>query len=394
VSDLRGVWAGNSASRFLSFFNLHLDRPCQQHSRQMAHQAPTNLAINGERTSGQDVRTQNGSVTSCGVFRRSFAAAVTACMALSNIVKSSLGPVGLDKMLVDSVGDVTVTNDGATILKGLDVEHPAAKILVELAQLQDQEVGDGTTSVVIFAAEILRVGSLCCASLLIMLTAGCLQRANDLVKQKIHPTSVIAGLRLACKEAVKYVNETLAVKVDGLGKQCLVNCARTSLSSKILVTDADFFAEMAVNAALRVKTIDSTGDVKVPLKAINVLKQHGKSARESFLVDGFALNCLPASQQMPKRISKAKIACVDMSFNKFKLGMGISVVINDPKKLEDIRSRENDIAKERIQMILKTGANVILTSKGIDDLALKYGARDSVSFSVQDAFPCFAPLLC
>jgi T-complex protein 1 subunit alpha len=303
----------------------------------MAHQAPTNLAINGERTSGQDVRTQN----------------VTACMALSNIVKSSLGPVGLDKMLVDSVGDVTVTNDGATILKGLDVEHPAAKILVELAQLQDQEVGDGTTSVVIFAAELLR-------------------RANDLVKQKIHPTSVIAGIRLACKEAVKYVNETLAVKVDGLGKQCLVNCARTSLSSKILVTDADFFAEMAVNAALRVKTIDSTGDVKVPLKAINVLKQHGKSARESLLVDGFALNCLPASQQMPKRITKAKIACVDMSFNKFKLGMGISVVINDPKKLEDIRSRENDIAKERIQMILKTGANVILTSKGIDDLALKY----------------------
>merc|ERR1712213_189638 len=127
-------------------------------------------SIAGDRQSGRDVRTQN----------------VMAASSIANIVKSSLGPVGLDKMLVDDVGDVTVTNDGATILKLLEVEHPAAKVLVELAQLQDEEVGDGTTSVVIIAAELLK-------------------NADELVKQKIHPTSIMAGYRLACKEAVKYI---------------------------------------------------------------------------------------------------------------------------------------------------------------------------------------------
>jgi len=300
-------------------------------------QQATTLAIDGERTSGQDIRTQN----------------VTACVALANIVKSSLGPIGLDKMLVDDIGDVTITNDGATILRLLEVEHPAAKVLVDLAQLQDQEVGDGTTSVVLLAAELLR-------------------RGNDLVKQKIHPTSVIAGYRLACKEAVKYINDNLALKVDSLGKACIINAARTSLSSKILSTDPDFFAELAVNALSRAKTIDSKGELKYPLKAVNILKQHGKSARESQLVEGFALNCTVASQQMPRKLKGAKIACLDLNLNKFKLGQGISVVVSDPKKLEAIRQKENDVARDRIMMILKSGANVVLTTKAIDDLALKY----------------------
>ncbi|OAY66181.1 T-complex protein 1 subunit alpha [Ananas comosus] len=145
--------------------------------------------IFGERHSGQDVRTQN----------------VMACQAVANIVKSSLGPVGLDKMLVDDIGDVTITNDGATILKMLEVEHPAAKVLVELAELQDREVGDGTTSVVIVAAEL---------------------------------------LKLAMREACKYVEEKLAVKVEKLGKDSLVNCAKTSMSSKLIAADSDFFANL------------------------------------------------------------------------------------------------------------------------------------------------------
>ena len=139
----------------------------------------TALTLAGERKSGQDVRTQN----------------VMAASSIANIVKSSLGPVGLDKMMVDEVGDVTITNDGATILQLLEVEHPAAKVLVELAALQDEEVGDGTTSVVIVAAELLK-------------------NADELVKQKIHPTSIIAGYRLAMKESVKYIKEHLAYKVQ------------------------------------------------------------------------------------------------------------------------------------------------------------------------------------
>merc|ERR1719222_250962 len=136
----------------------------------------------GERESGQDVRSTN----------------VTAVMALSNILKTSLGPQGLDKMLVDDIGDVTITNDGATILKQLEVEHPAAKVLVELANLQDTEVGDGTTSVVIIAAELLK-------------------RANELVKNQIHPTTIMAGYRIAMRESIKYIQANLGVQVDKLG---------------------------------------------------------------------------------------------------------------------------------------------------------------------------------
>jgi T-complex protein 1 subunit alpha len=252
-------------------------------------------------------------------------------------------------MLVDEIGDVTITNDGATIMKQLEVEHPAAKILVELSQLQDQEVGDGTTSVVILAAELIR-------------------RGNELVKTKIHPTSIIAGYRLACKEAVRYVNEQLAVRSESLGRASLVNACKTSLASKVVFADADFFASLAVDAAQRVRSASG----KVPLKAINLLKAHGKSAKESTLVEGFALNCTVASQAMPRRITKARIACVDLNLARLKLGQGMTVQVHDPSKLEEIRKREADVARERISLILKAGANVVLTTKGIDDLCLKY----------------------
>eukprot|EP01114_Cavostelium_apophysatum_P021768 TRINITY_DN7680_c0_g2_i2.p1 TRINITY_DN7680_c0_g2~~TRINITY_DN7680_c0_g2_i2.p1 ORF type:complete len:571 (+),score=184.42 TRINITY_DN7680_c0_g2_i2:67-1713(+) len=295
------------------------------------------LAVDGERESGQDVRTQN----------------VTAAISVANLVRTSLGPVGLDKMLVDDIGDVTITNDGATILKMLEIEHPAAKVLVELAQLQDQEVGDGTTSVVLIAAELLR-------------------RANELVKNKIHPTSIISGFRLASREAVKYIQDSIQVDVHSLGKKSMVNIAKTSMSSKIIGMDSEFFSNLVVDALLRVKFVNSKGEEKYPLKAVNVLKAHGKSAKESVLVEGFALNCTVASQQMPKKVTNAKIALLDFNLNKQRLALGAAIVIDDPTKIEDIRQRESDIIKERIQLILKAGANVVLTTKGIDDLCLKY----------------------
>lgn len=295
------------------------------------------MIVGGERTSGKEIREQN----------------VMAACSIANIVKSSLGPVGLDKMLVDDIGDVTITNDGATILRLLEVEHPAAKILCELADLQDQEVGDGTTSVVIIAAELLK-------------------NASNLLKHKLHPTSIISGYRLACREACKYITENLSIGTSELDREALINCAKTSMSSKLVSVDSDFFANMIVDACNAVKRTTPRGDIKCAIKSINMLRSHGGNMKESISVNGYALNCTVASEAMPKKIMGAKIALLDFSLNKAKMHLGVQVVIDDPEKLDAIRQREQDITKEKIQKILASGANVVLLSGGVDDLCLKY----------------------
>lgn len=304
-------------------------------------EAPRNsgaLFLGGQKISGADVRDQN----------------VLATQAIANIMKTSFGPSGLDKMMVDDIGDVTVTNDGATILSLLDVEHPAGRILVDLAQQQDKEVGDGTTSVVLIAAELLR-------------------RANELMKNRIHPTVIITGYRRALREAVKYLQENISTSVETLGKESLLNVARTSMSSKIIGGDSEFFANMVVDAMLAVKSVNAqkNNEVKYPVKAVNILKAHGKSALESVLVHGYALNCTVASQAMKTRIKDAKIACLDMNLQKERMKLGVAVTVEDPQQLEKIREREAGIVLERVEMILKAGANVVLTTKGIDDMVLK-----------------------
>jgi len=295
------------------------------------------MIFNGERTSGMDIRKEN----------------VQAAVSVANIVRTSLGPVGLDKMMVDDTGEVTITNDGATILKLLDVEHPAAKVLVELADLQDQEIGDGTTSVVIVAAELLKV-------------------AAQLVREKIHPTSIISGFRIAQKEAVKYMQDNLTISTDDLGKDAIINVAKTSMSSKIIGPDMNFFAEMVVDAMMAVKRVNSKGVSKYSVRSVNILKAHGGSAKESRFINGYALNMTVSSQLMLKQIHGAKVACLDFNLMKSRMKMGVQVLVSDPEKLQAIRQRESDITKERIQKILATGANVILTTQGIDDMCLKY----------------------
>ena len=316
--------------------------------------------LGGSRESGEDVRVSN----------------VTAAIAVANIVKSSLGPVGLDKMLVDDIGDVTVTNDGATILSMLEVEHPAARLLVDLAQMQDKEVGDGTTSVVLLAAELLR-------------------RGNALVTHKLlHPTTVLAGYRMALKAAVAFLKQHLVLSVSELTHEHLMEAARTSMSSKLIGKEGDFFAQLAVEAVLSVK-MKTTANHKerYPLAAIHILKAHGKAATDSQLLKGgFAIQAVRAAQGMPTQIVAAsddtssdaaanngngnkntvKIAMLDMNLQRHRMAMGVTVQVTDPKEVENIKKREMDITKEKIHKVLATGAQVVLTTKGIDDLCLKY----------------------
>lgn len=267
-------------------------------------------------------------------------------------IRTSYGPLGLDKMCIDASGTVSITNDGATILKNMVVEDPAAKLLVNLSLEQDRGVGDGTTSVVLLAANLVLKGS-------------------QLIYDGIHPSVVVSGYRMAFNECVKYIKSAVARKLDEperllSGSSIVDSIIETSISSKIISQEAELFTEIAKKAIL---SVESNG--KYDVDRINILKSLGGSLHDSEHYSGYILNCSLASRLMSKQLENPRIACLDFSLLREKLPLSASIRVTDPDKLEDIRKEEIAMTKKKCAAIIDSGANLVLTTGGMDELCIK-----------------------
>ena len=283
---------------------------------------------------------------------------IAAARAISDAVRSSLGPRGMDKMLVDSMGDVVITNDGVTILKEMDVQHPAAKMLVEVAKTQDAEVGDGTTTSVILAGELLK-------------------KATDLIDANVHPTIIAAGYRLA-NEKAQEILKGVAKKVSLQDEALLEQIAETSMISKQVNSSKKFFAKMVVDAVKTILDKDENGKYTADLKNIQTVKKAGANMEESELVKGLIIDKEPVSPTMPKLVKNAKIALIDAAFEVKKPEIDAKIQITDPEMLSKFIAEEEKTLKDMVDAVKKAGANVVFCQKGIDDLAQHFFAKEGI----------------
>ena len=250
---------------------------------------------------------------------------ITAARTIADAVRSSLGPRGMDKMLVDSIGDVVITNDGVTILKEMDVQHPAAKMLVEVAKTQDQEVGDGTTTSVIIAGELLK-------------------KSLDLIDSNVHPTIIAAGYRLA-NEKAQEILKGVAKKVSLQDEALLEQIAETSMISKQVNSSKKFFAKMVVDAVKTILDKDENGKYTADLKNIQTVKKAGANMEESELVKGLIIDKEPVSPTMPKLVKNAKIALIDAAFEVKKPEIDAKIQITDPEMLSKFIAEEENVER-------------------------------------------------
>jgi thermosome len=284
---------------------------------------------------------------------------ITAAKLISEIVRTSLGPRGMDKMLVDSLGDVTITNDGATILKEIDVQHPAAKMMVEISKATDNEVGDGTTSVVILAGSLI-------------------EKAEDLISKDVHPTIIVDGYRKSATKAIEILNN-LATKIDATDKEQLTRIARTSMLTKLIAREAGEVAELVVNAVLQVAEQKPDGKgYRVDLDDIKVEKKAGGSLADTKLIKGIVLDKEVVHGGMPKRTEKAKIALVNSALEIEKTEFDAKINISSPDQMNMFLEEENRMLKSMVDKIIATGANVVICQKGIDDIAQHYLAKSGI----------------
>lgn len=276
---------------------------------------------------------------------------ITAAKILENIVRTTLGPKGMDKMLVDSTGEVTVTNDGATILRDMDIAQPAARMLVEIAKKQEDIVGDGTTSVVVIAGELL-------------------QKAQKLLEDGIAPALLLRGFRSATAKAIEILNN---IAIDGRDKTTLKKVAMTAMTGKGSDFAKEHLADLVVDAALRIEE-----DGKVDKQSINIQRISGDSVEDSFLAEGIIIDKTPVSKAMARDIKDAKIALIKYPIQLKEINTDSKIDITSPEQFEAFLSNEEEMVKDLVDCVIKSGANVVFCQKGIDDMAEHYLNRAGI----------------
>lgn len=282
---------------------------------------------------------------------------IAAAKLIAEVVRSSLGPRGMDKMLVDGLGDVTITNDGATILKEIDVQHPAAKMMVEISKATDNEVGDGTSSVVVLAGALI-------------------EKAEELINKDVHPTIIVDGYRKSALKSIEIFNQ-IAQKIDAGNKAELIRIARTSMQTKLVSKESDELSQVVVNAALQVSEPRESG-YSVDIDDVKVEKKAGGSLRDTKLIKGIVLDKEVVHGGMPKRVEKAKIALVNSALEIEKTEFDAKINISSPDQMKMFLEEENKMLKNMVDKIISSGANVAICQKGIDDVAQHYLAKSNV----------------
>ncbi len=282
---------------------------------------------------------------------------IAAAKAVAEAVRSTLGPKGMDKMLVDGMGDVVITNDGATILKEIDIEHPAAKMVVEVAKTQDNECGDGTTSAVVLAGELLK-------------------KAEDLIEHNVHPTVIANGYKLASIEAIKILNK-LGIKTDPTDEKTLKSVAITAMTGKSIGAERDYLADITVKA---IKAVAEKKGQKyvVDIDNIKIEKKAGGSVSDSELIQGIILDKEKVHPRMPSSVKNAKIALIDSALEIKKTEVDAKIQITDPTQLQAFLDEEEKTLKKKVELIKKSGANVVFCQKGVDDLVQHYLAKENI----------------
>jgi archaeal chaperonin len=283
---------------------------------------------------------------------------IAAAKAVADAVRSTLGPRGMDKMLVDSLGDVVITNDGVTILKEIDIEHPAAKMLVEVAKTQDEEAGDGTTTAVILAGELLK-------------------RAEDLVEQNIHPTVIASGYRQASEKAREAL-EKVSTKISIKDLDTLKKVSMTAMSSKSASGHKEHLADISVKAVTTVAEQRADNSYFVDDDNIQIVKKQGGSIADTQLVDGIIVDKERVHPGMPSEVKDAKIALIDAALEVKKTEIDAKIEITDPTQLQAFLNEEEAMLKRMVDAVRKSGANAVFCQKGIDDLAQHYLAKDGI----------------